>query len=63
MELGGYFRNKRMKYNTKLILVNGHYELYVNDRFFCSGDTPKECYEELEKNEEENEHRGMLRFY
>ena len=28
--------------------------VYVNDRFFCSGDTPKECYEELEKNEEEN---------
>lgn len=53
MELGGYFRNKRMKYNTKLILVNGHYELYVNNNFFCSGDTPKECYEELEKNEQE----------
>lgn len=42
-----------MKYNTKLILVNGHYELYVNNQFFCSGDIPKECYEEFEKNEQE----------
>lgn len=29
--------------------VNGHYEVYVNDLFYCSVDTVPEATEEVEK--------------
>lgn len=32
-----------------IINVRGHYEAYLNGKFICSGDTPKEVAKELEK--------------
>ena len=33
----------------KIINVRGHYEAYINGKFFCSGDTYFEVAKELEK--------------
>lgn len=32
-----------------IINVNGHYEAYIDNVFICSGDTRKECEEDLEE--------------
>ena len=34
--------------NIKVKQVYGHYEIYVNNRFYCSADNLKEVQEELE---------------
>lgn len=36
----------------KMKHVNGHYVLFVNGVFFCSGDTYKECIDEYESSDE-----------
>lgn len=39
----------------KIVQVNGHYEVYINDVFYCSADTFMEAAEELERfREKEN---------
>lgn len=35
--------------NWELFKVMEHYELYINGEFWCSGDSRRECYGELEK--------------
>ena len=32
-----------------IINVNGHYEVYIDDIFVCSGDTYNECKQDLEE--------------
>ena len=39
--------------NYKIISKNGHYEVYVNDKFYCSADTIIEATRELESMVEE----------
>lgn len=33
----------------KIISVRGHYEVFVNGKFFCSADTYQEAVREIEK--------------
>ena len=35
--------------NWELLKVMEHYELWINGEFWCSGDSRRECYDELEK--------------
>lgn len=32
----------------KIILVNGHYEVYCNGKFYCSADTKSEAEKKIE---------------
>lgn len=38
-----------MHIRYKIIAVRGHYEAFINGKFFCSGDTYMECVKEIEK--------------
>ena len=38
-----------MDIRWRIVPVWGHYELYVNGKFWCSADTYKEAFDELEK--------------
>lgn len=35
--------------NWELFKVMEHYELWIDGEFWCSGDSRRECYDELEK--------------
>lgn len=39
---------KKRNDSIKIVNVHGHYEMFVNGTFFCSGDTYKECADEYE---------------
>lgn len=39
-----------MKYN--ILLKNGHYEVYINNDFYCSCDTFSEAIQEIENYKE-----------
>lgn len=36
----------------KIIPTNGHYEVYINEEFYCSADTIIEAAKELEKHDQ-----------
>ena len=38
-----------MDIRWRIVPVMGHYELYVNGKFWCSADTYSEAFNELEK--------------
>lgn len=44
----------------KIESINGHYELFVDDVFFCSGDSPAECISEYDKAQKQNNQKGEL---
>ena len=33
---------------TEIIAVHGHYEVYIDDKFYCSADTSDEAEKEIE---------------
>ena len=37
------------KFNISIEPVSGHYEAYINDEFFCSGDSYKECEDDVKE--------------
>lgn len=39
----------------KIIQIRGHWEAYINDKFFCAADTYSEAVKEVEKLEESYE--------
>jgi hypothetical protein len=34
--------------NYKIVAVRGHYEVYINGKFYCSADTPEEAVRDIE---------------
>lgn len=36
----------------KIVNVRGHYEIYINGKFYCSADNMKEATKELERYEQ-----------
>lgn len=40
--------------NYKITRKNGHFEVYINGKFYCSADTESEAVKEIE------EYRGMM---
>ena len=34
--------------NYKIVAVHGHYEVYINGKFYCSADTTEEAEMEIE---------------
>ena len=39
----------------KIVHVQDHYEVYINDRFYCSADTLSEAAQEIESYKEAEE--------
>lgn len=37
-----------MNQHWKIVHVNDHYNVYINDKFYCSADTFQEAIKELE---------------
>lgn len=44
----------RLTNRVEIIHVMDHYELYIDGEFVCSGDTKKECLDELSNIEKIN---------
>ena len=34
--------------NYKIVAVRGHYEVYIDGKFYCSADTPEEAARDIE---------------
>ena len=41
-----------MNNDYNIVRVNGHYEVYINGKFFCSADTVTEAANEIEGRED-----------
>lgn len=37
---------------TKIVHVNGHYEVYIDGKYYCSVDTVVEAVKEIEKHDQ-----------
>lgn len=52
--MGKYYNRECKRYRGYMIYnIAGHYEVYYHGKFFFSGDTINECYNEIDKFEEE----------